>query len=68
MKRRNPRPAGQHETCERLQDSMNTSRIASNVVRSAAVGVKCISPTRLHEYFTHCVKNSALSSGRLRSA
>ncbi|CAH0388685.1 unnamed protein product [Bemisia tabaci] len=28
------------------------------------VSVKRIAPTRLHEYFTHCVKHSAFSSGR----
>ncbi|CAH0394753.1 unnamed protein product, partial [Bemisia tabaci] len=35
---------------------MNTSRIASNTVRSPAViavSVKRIVPTRMHEYFTH---------------
>ena len=55
MERRSPR---------RLQDSMSTSRIASNVIQSAAVSVKLIVPTRLHENFTHCVENNAVSSGR----
>ncbi|CAH0393061.1 unnamed protein product, partial [Bemisia tabaci] len=67
MKGRSPRRGDRHvkHIC-----AHKTARILHALHRTLCghcISVKRIAPTRLREYFTHCVQHSAFSSGRRKT-